>query len=78
MRGENIGPWDSHLSWSKFWICLTCTSAASQVLNTSSLVSGTSCKSSDLMPSFAKLYPVLLPFHLYTQIRDEIGNTGSK
>lgn len=45
---------------------------------TSSLVSGRSCKSSDLIPSFAKLYPVLRPFHLYTQIRDEIGNRGSK
>jgi hypothetical protein len=40
---------------------------------TSSLVSGRSCKSSDLIPGFVKLYPVLLPFHLYTQIRDEIG-----
>jgi hypothetical protein len=45
---------------------------------TSNLVSERSCKSSDLIPSFVKLYRVLLPLHLYTQIRDEIGNRGFK
>jgi hypothetical protein len=45
---------------------------------TSSLVSERSCKSFNLILSFMKLYLVLLPLHLYTQIRDELGNKGSK